>query len=195
MIDPHKITNFERSDEELLEFWLFTMFVAGKRADVQAHKLGAFIEDIKGLDTLSRLKPLEVDISLRRVGAGKYKLLNRGIQETLDGLREDTNFLRRASVDKLSAIYGVGPKSSRFFALHSRRDQKVAVLDTHILSYLRAQGVKAPKSTPSSLRVYNDLEGKFLGLVEKSGLSVAEFDLQIWKDRTLSKEAGQNRGN
>jgi len=188
MIDPHKITNFERSDDELLEFWLFCMFVAGKRADVQAQKLFAFTQEIKGVSELLRIKEAEIGIALRKVKAGKYALLETGIRQTVNHLLANPNFLRLAHVDQLSSIFGVGPKSARFFLVHSRPNQQLAVLDTHILAYLRSRGVTAPKSTPSSRVVYLMLEQRFLSFVEESGLSVAEFDLQLWKERTKSKE-------
>lgn len=189
MIDPHKITNFERTDEELLEFWLFCLFVAGKRADVQARKLFAFTEEIKGVSEILRIKEAEVGIALRKVGSGKYTLLETGIRQTVRHLLANSNFLRLADVEQLSSIFGVGPKSARFFLVHSRPDQKLAVLDTHILAYLRSRGINAPKSTPSSRGVYRMLEEKFLNFVEESGLSVADFDLKLWKERTKSKEA------
>ena len=43
MIDPFKITNFKRTDEELEEFWLFCLCVAGKTASIVANLHNDFL--------------------------------------------------------------------------------------------------------------------------------------------------------
>jgi esterase/lipase superfamily enzyme len=43
MIDPSKVTNFNRTPEELEEFLLFAIVVAGKSAYQQANKLDIFL--------------------------------------------------------------------------------------------------------------------------------------------------------
>ena len=39
MIDPYKITNYNRTESQLQEFLLFCILVAGKTAYIQAKKL------------------------------------------------------------------------------------------------------------------------------------------------------------
>ena len=43
MIDPRKVTKFDRTLEELEEFMLFAIVVAGKNAFQQARKLEQFL--------------------------------------------------------------------------------------------------------------------------------------------------------
>lgn len=51
----------------------------------------------------------------------------------------------------------------------------------HILKFLKDKGYKVPASTPTGKK-YKTIEGYFLKEADKSGLSVADFDLKIWKE-------------
>jgi thermostable 8-oxoguanine DNA glycosylase len=62
----------------------------------------------------------------------------------------------------------------------SRPNENHAIIDTHILKWLKAQGVSnVPKATPTA-KNYTRLEQEFLSRVP-DGMTPAEFDLQIWK--------------
>ena len=88
------------------------------------------------------------------------------------------------TVDELVRVKGIGPKTARFFVMHSRRDQKVATLDVHILKWLREQGVeRVPSQTPQNEVAYKRLEEKFLKLAKGLGKDPAELDLEIWKKK------------
>jgi thermostable 8-oxoguanine DNA glycosylase len=88
--------------------------------------------------------------------------------------------LRRCTVEDLEAIPGIGPKTARCFLIHSRRGVRHAGLDTHVLKYMRDLGFEVPKSTPTGRR-YREIEARFLELADSSGMSLAEFDLSIWR--------------
>lgn len=66
---------------------------------------------------------------MERVRLGKYGLLERSWREAIER-RVD---LARAAPGDIAAIHGCAEKTSRFFCLHSRRDARVAVIDTHVL--------------------------------------------------------------
>jgi len=54
--------------------------------------------------------------------------------------------LATCSVSDLEKIRGIGPKTARMFVLCARPNQKLAVLDTHILSFMREElGINTPK--------------------------------------------------
>ena len=159
-IDPFNITNYKRTEAELETFWLFCLAVAGKKATVIASKIDEFLEPstfdtpfdyILYLDVTGELKA-----ELNRVKMGKYSLLQRGFVES--ALRGN-QWLRNASADDLKGfIVGAGYKTSRFFTLHSRENEQVAVIDTHTLKYLNHIGVKdVPKTIPANDR-YLELE-------------------------------------
>lgn len=181
MIDPNNVTKYSRTDDELLEFWLFCLFVRGKNADVQAKKLEAFLERLGGARGLLDKGPDEIHEALRVVGAGQYKTLSQAIHQTIENIKKNEKFLQIATVDDLESIPGVGPKTSRFFILHSRPKARVAVLDTHILKYLsEVLEERVPKSTPTGKK-YRALEDAFLFQADFHGIDPAEMDLAIWR--------------
>lgn len=181
MIDPSDVTRFDRSDHDLQEFLLFCIIVAGKKASVQAVKLEAFLYPEPGLrDTpFSILRRMVRDgdllAHLKRVGLGQYSRLERVFAEVL------ALDLRSCSSDDLEMIKGIGPKTARYFLLHSRKDQQLAVLDRHILRWLSQRlNLRAPVSTPSSKVKYRELEQAYLDYCRDQSVSPADLDLAIW---------------
>ena len=201
MIVPAKITNFDRTEAELQEFLLFCIMVHGKKAETQAVKLHCFLEylaaytgcempfqmvNIAMNDEIEsgEYGGIEADnmllYALKKFGLGQYDRLCRSIDDLVKLPK-----LQTVTVEQLEACFAVGPKSARFFLVHSRPNQMLAILDTHILKWLRSQGVgNAPKNTPQG-KWYHYFENIFLTHVRNSGLSVAEFDLNIWKSFAL----------
>ncbi len=188
MITPSTITDFNRTEAELEEFLLFSIMVAGKSADQTAKKLDSFLFVTMGLMTplswvehllnlengISANKPLMVCMQNHKLG--QYDRLYKAFK----GIVQFKGKLKDVTVQDLESVHGIGAKTARFFVLHSRPDQQLAVLDTHILRWLNDQGVKAPKATPSGKK-YQDLERIFLQLAKEKGMSPADLDLQIWK--------------
>lgn len=181
LIDSHNITNYNRSNEELELFWLFSVLVAGKNSRVQAGKLDEFMSGdarVLNLSPFGYIRWCSRWCHLREVmeehKLGQYNRLVPCFEQSTD------LDLRKCSVEDLEAIHGVGPKTARFFILHTRRDEHHAVLDTHILRWMREElGIPTPKNTPSGKRYY-DLEGDYLNHCIINGLDPAELDLEIW---------------
>ena len=182
-IDPKNITNFNRKTDELQAFWLFCMFVAGKNSDWASRCLKKLLDTAdKGTDggIFNYFKSIgEVGVHNMLVAnrVGQYTRLTKGIMQSLD------LDLRTCSLEDLLNIHGVGNKTARFFLLHTRRNGDYAVLDTHILAWMRDHGVEnAPKSTPTNLKVYEQLENKYriLSRLHYPHLSNAQIDLLIW---------------
>ena len=99
-------------------------------------------------------------------------------------ISENAIDLHLCSPQDLEEIAGIGPKTSRFFILHSRPFQQYAVLDTHILAEMREWGLDAPKMTPGSSRRYAELEEAFLMRCKLMGTDPATLDLAIWNKRS-----------
>ena len=114
---------------------------------------------------------------------GQYTRLNRCFEESL------SLDLRNDPVEAFEAIHGIGPKTARMFMMHSRPNQRLAALDTHLLKHLKANGYEVPKATPSSTKQYRSLEIAFLELADKAGQSAAEYDLMIWKKYSKKEQA------
>jgi hypothetical protein len=197
LIDPINITNFNCSNSQLELQILFWICAAGKNGVTSARCLNGFLETLNEAfwfehhhydsSPLNLVQFLETHTScklereLKKHGIGCYKQKAKKFRR----LAVERPNLRKIEVDELQAY--VGPKTARCFLIHTRPNQRLAGLDTHILKYLRDQGFKVPKSTPSGRR-YLEIEQVFLDLVDKSGKSVAEFDLDIWnKYRSLRK--------
>jgi hypothetical protein len=123
---------------------------------------------------------------LRRARTGNYHKLEVAFAEIVrlwTGRRLD---LKTCTPEQLEKIPGIGCKTSRFFIVWTRPDEPYAVLDVHVLRWMRGLGYDAPKSTPSASR-YVALERIFLSEARKRGLTPRELDLKIWQ--AAAKEA------
>lgn len=188
-IDPVKITDFNRSDRELSLFWLFCIMVAGKNADQTAAKVAKLAASVPQDVDLFRWLATEPDLHNLLVAhrVGQYGRIKLAIEQSasLD--------LRTASVYDLQQVHGIGPKTARFFLLHSRPGVEVAVLDTHILRWMRERFdmPEVPKSTPQVYGRYLTLEAVALNLMRATfpGLTIAEADLMIWATMSGRLEA------
>lgn len=186
-IIPTKITDYSRTDAELQAFWLFCIFVAGKNADHAGRCVAKVLAKVGRPDAwgITHETPFALLNHLGETGIHNLLLVHRVGQYTrvtraiLESLHLD---LRTASIEDLEKVFGVGPKTARFFVLHSRAGACVAVLDTHILRWLREHDVEdAPKSTPNR-KHYARFEATWLTLYPFyfPCCTPAEADLLIW---------------
>lgn len=182
MIDPTRITNFERTDSELETFMLFCIAVAGKSSDVAAPKVQELVAYLGGDSPFQALRERRHDIGkiMRHIGIGPYE--ERMIPATTAVLDLD---LRTCTLSDLVRIKGIGHKTARMFLLHSRPSQEFVVLDVHILRWLRevCRMRRIPKATPSKLsETYTRIEAKACAKIKAMfpNTSFAEFDLNTW---------------
>jgi len=182
MINPTTITNYNRTEAELEEFLMFAILVAGKTAKTQAKKLEQFLSNcpyakytpFQHLEYLVKTNTLTAEMMQYKLGQYKRLLV------AFLGILRFEGKLKSVTIEDLESIKGIGSKTARFFLLHSRKNVEVAVLDTHILKWLREQGHDAPKATPSKKK-YAVLEKIFLTEALKRDILPADLDLQIWK--------------
>ena len=186
-INPQEITNYKRTTDELEFFLLFCMVVAGKTSDIQARKLeqwydARFYQWHSPFDYISSLT-LGLRGSLENVKMGQYGRLVKSFRDAVElGLD-----LTKCSLHDLCQIRGVKFKTANFFLTHSREDYNVPVLDTHVLKFLKAQGVKdVPKATPQDETDYNFFADQFAEIAKAMKMSVADLDLQVWKQYSKS---------
>jgi len=189
VIDPHDITDFEREDDELEEFLIFCICVAGKTAEIQAKKLEKFLQNLEGKSPFQKIRKLSSGFylyrELKRVKMGKYSNLVIGIWD----LVHDSPDLRNISYKELKRYKGIGDKTSRFFILHSRKETNVACLDTHILKWMNENiDENIPKNNSKlNNKEYNELEKVFIKEAMKRNKHPAHLDLEIWNSRAYSK--------
>jgi len=205
MVDPQKITNFNRTDEELQEFLIFAVAVGGKTAGTTAKKVDAFLESIMAYPlmggfevtpfsaimalSLNRLENVLLRL-LKEHKLGKYDLMMR-LFSYISWNYSDIKDLKKLTLEELEKFPGIGMKTSRFFILHSRKNPpECAALDTHVLKYLKqadiGNSLHVPQTTPSGPKRYLELERVFLLLYhawKEQGFkgTVADLDLTLWR--------------
>lgn len=189
MIYPENLTNFNRTDYEIEEYFLFCVIVSGKNALVQSKKLEEFLTPgrLENLTPFQYIKKLEskgiLRLMLQEAKLGQhnriYNIFKRCVR--LD--------LRTVTAERLGKIPGIGPKTSRFFILHSRSNQNYAILDTHLLRWMREELKipNVPSSTPQSQTRYTMLENIFLEEARTRNISPETLDLAIWNKYSKSK--------
>ena len=180
MVEPAKVTNYGMPQEHLEEFLLFAIAVAGKNADTTALALARFLalgDDVTPFQVIRNMSPYLLMRNLKKSRIGMYNKLFRAFISVATGLFD----LKTVRPEQLEEIHGIGPKTARFFVLHTQEDARYAVLDTHILKWLRAKGHVAPKTTPTGRR-YAELEKIFLKEADFMGVHPAELDLAIWNN-------------
>jgi thermostable 8-oxoguanine DNA glycosylase len=178
-IDPKQITKFDRTQEELELFWLFCILVAGKNADWASVKITQLLSmkppGSSPLTYLSESSNLHNMLVANRVG--QYNRITKAIEQS-----SKLN-LKTAKLEDLMSVFGVGPKTARFFILHTRKNAECAVLDTHILKWLKSVFIDldVPSSTPSG-KEYEKWERLAIKAIQThfGEMSLAEADLMIW---------------
>lgn len=187
-IDPKNVTNYQRDEADLQAFWTFCILTAGKNADVQSKKVGALLSKNRHrrpFDYFRELGPYGLREELKAVKTGQYERIAQALLESVD------LDITKVTVEELESIYGVGPKTARFFILHSRPNVHLAVLDTHILKFLRARGVyRVPRNTPSDKNQYARLERAWLYHYPLTypHCTPAQADLLAWKEMSGRNE-------
>ena len=187
-VNPTDITDFNRDTNQLEAFWLFCMFVAGKNSDYASRCLSKMIyaamrfgHGRSGVfNYFKSIGEVGVHNALVANKVGQYTRLTKGVMQSLD-----LN-LRTCTLEDLLKIHGVGNKTARFFLLHTRAGCEYAVLDTHILKWMRNRGEDVPKSTPTNSKVYRELEKRFryLSRLAHPSLTDAQIDLLIWSEQS-----------
>jgi thermostable 8-oxoguanine DNA glycosylase len=191
MIDPYNVTKFNRTEEELQEFLLFCIVVAGKTAYIQTKKLSELLSSInerlmmpEHISPYQSLKSADqcgiLMEEIQKAKLGQYRKIYSGFKY----ICEHKYDLRNTTTEELELIPGVGMKTSRFFLLHSdqKYKDKIAILDTHILKFIKENiDNRAPKSTPTIRVTYKYWEDVFLYWCELNNKNVADFDLEVWK--------------
>lgn len=183
MIDPTKVTVYNRNTKELEEFLLFCIAVAGKNATTTSKNLEALLaygsdycdgSPYEIVTTINQIRPL--NLVLKDFGFGCHGLKAKGF---LGAARSGLDLMKCRAID-LENIPGIGMKTSRYFILHSRRGAQVACFDTHLLKWMSYYtGYTIPKQTPTGKK-YLELEKVFLDIAKSMNISPADLDLKIW---------------
>jgi len=190
MIDPKKVTDYNRNEWQLQEFLIYCVCVAGKKSEIESPKVRKFCMDARfghGLTPFELIRKLLSVSSVEEDGLmqhlKKYKIAP--YQQRYNSFKDIVTLLdidlRKVTIDQLQEVRGISTKTSRFFLTHSREDFDEPVLDTHILRFLSDFGYNdVPKSTPQNPKVYERLSRLFRSIARFEGKSVTDFDLEVW---------------
>jgi len=83
-------------------------------------------------------------------------------------------------------VKGYGYKESSHFLRNIGLGDDLAILDRHVLRYMKRFKIKEPKTL--SRKSYLEYEKRFLAISKKLGLKAAELDSAIWLDGSGSDE-------
>lgn len=188
MINLDEPTNFNRLRGELEEFLMAAVCVAGKSAHVQARRLHRFLYEPEFAQEAVARTPFDkvramirhrrLHKSLVRVGMGKYQLISASFRKMVESDLD----LWACPWQRLTEIPGIKTKTAKFFVLHSRPDQRLAVLDTHMHKKLKAVGYDPPPFPPTNPFMYSFWQDVVLRLADAAGASPAAYDLASWRE-------------
>lgn len=195
MPDPADFSDIgdARASKRDAQWWLlYAILVANKPAEITRKKLDEFLSgyeshwspfDIVGaLAAVGQVGNSHLTDVLRRVRTGQYTRIEAAFRDVAVKLPpvagEDP---RNWSLETLESIPGVGPKTARWFYLLVNPGAPVAALDTHVLKFLRDNGVEGvPKATPARGRTYRRLEAEFVAHAQRLGLNARDLDFFAW---------------
>ena len=207
-IDYKQPFNPSRDVSGMLEFLLWTTVTPGKKSETITPRFNALMEDQAKYDksrhpaqSVIRSHGNRIRSLLKKHGIGQYNRLIQCWQtieygfvteEHDDGTETELKinsrkFFKNATRDHLTMIPGIGLKTASFFIQNTRSKwEDIAVLDVHILRYLKERFPRypVPDQTPQNREEYETLELMFLGCACKHDLPPRELDLFIWKQST-----------
>lgn len=182
LIDPCPNPNKKMSIPELEAFILFSIAVAGKNAKYISKAIVNFLSFMPDKSPFKSVrKMIEENCLLTNLKNARIGNYNKNYFAFVK-IAESGIDLKKCTLNDLLEFPGIGNKTARFFLLHTRKNEQYAVLDTHILKYLRERGINAPRSTPQGKKKYKELEEIVLGICKLQNLSPLQFDSIVWKD-------------
>lgn len=171
------------TDHELQFRLLFAITVAGKSASHAEKVLKRLFEKSSRapIDRIRRwVADGELEGRLKTARTGNYGKLSKAFSQVAAAIAEGKLDLQTCSAGDLEAFHGVGPKTSRFFITWTRPDARHAVLDVHVLRWLKKRGHDVPQATPSSRQQYARIENIFLAIADTMGKTPRQLDAAIW---------------
>jgi N-glycosylase/DNA lyase len=112
-----------------------------------------------------------------------------GRRDTLRSFLEDSDDIRDARRRLAFEVPGLGPKQASLFLRNTGYATHIAVLDIHVLTYMRWVGlIEAPIKAVPTLRKYEELEDAFIEHAYSFGYTPDRFDLAVWVVVRVTKE-------
>jgi hypothetical protein len=210
VIDPTTLPWYNQPTPILEELALFTIGVAAKTAKVVAGQLENILDTLGRVRDEQSPFALIRQFEIAKTGEQLGRAAMEGVVRRFVGVPMKTRLsladvlkfhgmgctrkkgpamvtlahaaldLKTCSVSDLDALPQFGPKSARFFVLHTRPNVAYASLDTHILKWLGSLGFAVPKQTPQNTKRYDALEQIYLAICKLVGATSADLDINVW---------------
>ena len=196
MIDPKKVTDYNRNEWQLQEWLLYCVCVAGKKSEIESPKVRKFCLDprfgfnLKPFDLIRKLlgvSSVEEDGLMQHLKKYKIAPYKQRYNSFVGAVRLLPDNLSEVTIDDLQEVRGISTKTSRFFLTHSREDFDEPVLDAHILRFLKEEGYRVPISTPQNPTEYARVANIFRRIANYEGKSVTDLDLEVWTQYSYGK--------
>jgi len=196
MIDPKKVTDYNRNEWQLQEWLLYCVCVAGKKSEIESPKVRQFCLDprfgfnltpFKLIRKLLKISSCEADGLKQHLCKYKIAPYQQRYNSFVDAVELLPDNLSKVTIDELQEVRGISTKTSRFFLTHSRADFDEPVLDTHILRFLQEEGYRVPTSTPQNPTEYARVANIFRRIARHEGKSVTDLDLEVWTQYSYGK--------
>lgn len=153
----------------------------GDRAQQAVDDLSILAGDVPVLQWLTRDGAVHLESTLRAHKCSRnYRLSCASIRQLVE------MDIENATVAELIAVEGIHIKTAKVIRLKLHPTERHALLDRHVLRWLREQGIDAPKNSPTSPKSYARLEQALLRLADERGLSPLAFDQMIYANRGKS---------
>ena len=107
---------------------------------------------------------------------------------TIRGFLADAKDAREARETLMLHVCGFGPKQASLFLRRVGYSSNLAVLDVHVLDYLRlARGLSLSPSKLGRLSLYEEIESTFQEIAAEFGHSMGCVDLATWVTMRVAK--------
>lgn len=111
-----------------------------------------------------------------------------GQGQSLRGLLSGAHNTTRARSVLVEKVWGFGPKQASLFLRRIGYDANLAVLDIHIMDFLRfTRGIHATPSALGRLSSYEQIEAAFKDVATEFGHTVGCLDLATWITMRVAK--------
>lgn len=88
---------------------------------------------------------------------------------------------RKARASLVVKIPGLGLKEASHFLRNIKYSDKLAIIDSHVVSFLRKlEEIPQAKAKTITRKIYLELENHLIEICDKNGLILPVFDMAIW---------------
>jgi thermostable 8-oxoguanine DNA glycosylase len=160
---------------------LFSILASGRSAKATINAMRRLIRTDQPFFELWSL--IEQDGLMTRLidaKVGGYERLEPCLRSVIKYVYVDKRVdLRECAPKDLEVVYGIGPKTSRHFILWTQPGAQYAVLEVHVMKWLRGLGYAVPETTPPPGVNYQRVEKIFLSEAKRLGMTAKELDDQL----------------